>query len=331
MVAEDLRLSYVLTRAAFENAVRACAAIGGSTNAVLHLLAIAGRLGVPFELDDWDRLGKGVPLLANLMPAGDYLMEDFYYAGGLPAVMRELGDLIDGSALTVSGSPIAAQVATAEHFSEDVIRSRNRPLQHEAGIAVLRGNLCPGGAIVKPAAATAALLRHQGRAIVFENIEDFKARIDDPDLEVDPDSVLVLKGCGPKGYPGMPEVGNMRIPRKLLERGVTDMVRISDARMSGTAFGTVVLHVAPETTAGGPLALVENGDMITLDVEARRLTLDVPETELAKRRSEWVAPEPEYDRGYARLYIDHVMQADRGVDFDFLLGGSGDTVKRESH
>ncbi|MFQ5947522.1 MAG: IlvD/Edd family dehydratase [Acidimicrobiia bacterium] len=331
MVEEDLRVSKILSRASFENAVRVCAAIGGSTNAVVHLLALAGRLEVPFELDHWDRLGKGVPLLVNLMPAGDYLMEDFYYAGGLPAVMREMGDLVDGAALTVSGRTMAEQVAAAEHFSEDVIRPLDRPLRADGGFAVLRGNLCPDGAIIKPAAASNELLRHRGRAVVFETIEDFKSRIDDPDLDVDPDSVLVLKGCGPKGYPGMPEVGNMQLPRKLLEQGVTDMVRISDARMSGTAFGTVVLHVAPEAVVGGPLALVQEGDPISLDVEARSLTLEVSDGELERRRRAWSAPPSEYDRGYYRLYIDHVLPAHRGADLDFLQGSSGDEVKRESH
>ncbi|MDH3540752.1 MAG: dihydroxy-acid dehydratase [Acidimicrobiia bacterium] len=329
MVHEDLRLSRILTRAAFENAVRTCAAIGGSTNAVVHLLALAGRLGVDFDLDDWDRLGTGVPLLVNLMPAGEYLMEDFYYAGGLPAVMRELADLIDGTALTVSGSTIAAQAAAADEFTEDVIRPLAAPFKADAGIAVLRGNLCPDGAIVKPASATPELLHHRGPAVVFESIEDFKARIDD--LDVPANSVLVLQGCGPRGYPGMPEVGNMRLPRRLLEQGVTDMVRISDARMSGTAFGTAVLHVAPESAAGGPLALVEDGDPIVLDVDDRRLTLDISADEFERRRAAWSPPGPEYDRGYYRLYVDRVLQADRGVDFDFLVGGSGDEVKREAH
>ena len=329
MVQQDVRLSQVLTRQSFENAVRVCAAIGGSTNAVVHLLAIAHRLGVLFDLDDWDRFGAGVPLLVNLMPAGDYLMEDFYYAGGVPAVMRELGDLIDRSAPAVSGEPIGAQIETAERFSDEVIRRRQNPLQPDAGIAVLRGNLCPDGAVIKPAAANPDLLQHRGPAVVFEDIEDFKARIDD--LDVEPDAVLVLKGCGPQGYPGMPEVGNMRLPRKLLERGVTDMVRISDARMSGTAFGTVVLHVAPESAAGGPLALVEEGDPIVLDVAGRTLSLEVPEEELARRRASWSPPVREHSRGYASLYVDHVLQADRGADFDFLIGGSGSHVRRESH
>lgn len=331
MVGEDLCPSHILTGAAFANAVRVCAAIGGSTNAVVHLLALAGRLGVDFELDDWDRLGKEVPLLANLMPSGDHLMEDFYYAGGIPAVMKELGDLIDGEAPTVSGLPMSEQVGSAERFGSDVIRSRAEAVLDHAGITVLRGNLAPDGAIIKPAAATGALLQHTGRAVVFESIEDYKARIDDPALDVDADSVLVLKGCGPRGYPGMPEVGNMALPKKLLERGITDMVRISDARMSGTAYGTVVLHVSPEAAAGGPLALVEEGDLITLDCEQGALHLQVPDDELEQRRTAWVPEETDYHRGYARLYIDHVQQAHLGADFDFLVGSSGDEVKRESH
>ncbi len=331
MVRDDLRLSRVLTRAAFENAVRMCAAIGGSTNAVMHLLALAGRLGVPFELDDWDTLGRGVPLLVNLMPAGDYLMEDFYYAGGVPAVMAAMGDLIDGSALTVSGGTISDQAVPADQAGTEVIRPQERALQSHGGIAVLRGNLAPGGAIIKPTAATPELMRHSGRAVTFETIEDFKERIDAPSLDVDSDCILVLKGCGPRGYPGMPEVGNMQLPRKLLAQGVTDMVRVSDARMSGTAFGTVVLHVTPESAAGGPLALIEDGDTISLDVAARTIDLDVSEPELERRRRCWSPPVSEYDRGYYRLYLDHVLQADRGADFDFLIGASGGVVPRESH
>ncbi|MDJ0925896.1 MAG: dihydroxy-acid dehydratase, partial [Acidimicrobiia bacterium] len=331
LVREDIRPSRILGEAAFANAVRVCAAIGGSTNAVVHLLAIAGRLGLDFSLGDWDRLGREVPLLVDLMPAGEYLMEDFYAAGGLPAVMRELGDLIDRDAPTVSGAAIGEQIADAQRVGDKAIRPIDAPLREDAGIAVLHGNLAPSGAIIKPAAATRGLLQHTGRAVVFESIEDFAARIDDPALEVDADSVLVLKGCGPRGYPGMPEVGNMPLPKKLLERGITDMVRVSDARMSGTAYGTVVLHVAPEAAAGGPLALVENGDLITLDVEQRLLHLDVDEEEMEARRRSW-QPEPdEYHRGYARLYIDHVQQADLGADFDFLVGSSGSEVKRESH
>lgn len=331
MVREDVRLSRVLGPAAFANAVRACAAIGGSTNAVVHLLAIAGRLGVDFTLDDWDRLGRGVPLLVDLMPAGRFLMEEFSRSGGMPAVLRELDDLIDGSAPTVSGRPLRDEYAAAMRHGDEVIRPRSAPLTPDAGLAVLRGNLAPDGAVIKPAAASAHLLRHEGRAVVFESIEDFKARIDDPSLEADADSVLVLKGCGPRGYPGMPEVGNMPLPRRLLERGVTDMVRISDARMSGTAYGTVVLHVAPEAAIGGPLALVRSGDRIVLDVEGRELRLDVTDDELQRRRAAWSPPEPEYHRGYARLYIDHVLQADRGADLDFLVGAGGSEVRRESH
>jgi dihydroxy-acid dehydratase len=330
MVREDMRLSRVLTRAAFLNAIRVCAAIGGSTNAVVHLLAIAGRAGVPLTLDDWDAAGRGIPLLVDLMPSGRHLMEDFFEAGGLAAVMRELEGFLDPTAPTVSGRPLGAQIEGAERFG-DVIRPLRAPLMPDGGIAVLRGNLAPDGAIIKPAAASAHLLRHTGTAVVFESIEDFKARIDDPDLAVEPGSVLVLKGCGPKGYPGMPEVGNMPLPRKLLERGVTDMVRISDARMSGTAFGTVVLHVAPEAAAGGPLALVRDGDRIVLDVEARSLTIDAPDAVLAERRRAWRPPAPVHLRGYTRLYVEHVLGADRGADLDFLVGSSGSDVARESH
>ncbi len=331
MVREDLRLSEVLGPESFANAVRACAAIGGSTNAVVHLLAIAGRLDVEFTLRDWDRLGRGVPLLVDLMPAGRFLMEQLSRAGGMPAVLRELGNFVDGSAPTVSGRAIGAQIADAERFGDDVIRPLASPIKRDAGLAVLYGNLAPDGAILKPAAASAHLLRHAGRAVVFESIEDFKARIDDPALDVDADSVLVLKGCGPRGYPGMPEVGNMPIPRKLLERGITDMVRVSDARMSGTAYGTVVLHVAPESAAGGPLGLVRSGDLVVLDIETRELRLEVDDAEMERRTAAWVAPTPSYTRGYARLYVDHVLQADRGADFDFLVGASGADVKRESH
>jgi len=328
---EDVRMSRILTREAFENAVRALSAIGGSTNAVIHLLAIAGRLGVTLTLEDIDRLGRDVPCLVNLAPSGQYLMEDFYYAGGLPVVLRELGDLMHGEALTVNGRTIGENVARAVCYNRDVIRTLAEPFKPQGGIAVLRGNLCPQGAVLKPSAATPELMQHRGRAVVFENIEDFRARIDDENLDVDETSVLVLKGCGPKGYPGMPEVGNMPLPPKLLRRGVKDLVRISDARMSGTAYGTVVLHVAPEAAAGGPLALVENGDQIELDVAARRLHLDVPEAVLAERRSRWQPPPPHAGRGYYKLYTDHVMQADLGADLDFLVGGSGVEVSRDSH
>jgi len=331
MVHEDLRMSKVLTRDAFENAIRLVGAIGGSTNAVIHLLAIAGRIGVDLTLDDWDRLGRGVPCLVNLMPSGKYLMEDFYYAGGLPAVINELGAMVHREALTVNGKSIGENVNNAECNNLDVIRPLGDPLMADGGIAVLRGNLSPNGAVIKPSAATPALMQHRGRAVVFESIEEFHARIDDPALEVDETCVMVLKNCGPRGYPGMPEVGNLPLPAKLLQRGITDMVRISDARMSGTAYGTVVLHVSPEAATGGTLALVKNGDMIELDVGARRLHLDLSEAEIEGRRAAWKAPEPPSNRGYYKLYYDHVMQADRGADLDFLVGRSGVAVPRESH
>ncbi|MCG3159547.1 MAG: L-arabonate dehydratase [Acidobacteria bacterium] len=331
MVHEDLRMSQILTRKAFENAVRVVGAIGGSTNAVVHLLAIAGRMGVDFKLDDWDKLGRGVPCLVNLMPSGKYLMEDFYYAGGVPAVIRELGDLIHRDALTVNGKTIGENTASAPCYNRDVIRPFDEPLVKQGGLAILRGNLCPDGAVIKPSAATPALMKHRGRAVVFETIEDLHTRIDDPNLEIDETSVMVLKNCGPRGYPGMAEVGNMPLPPKLLRRGVTDIVRISDARMSGTAYGTVVLHIAPEAAAGGSLALVENGDVIELDVEARRLNLEVSDEELSRRRANWQPPQSPYDRGYYKLYVDHVMQADKGADLDFLVGRSGVIVTRDSH
>lgn len=331
MVGEDLRPSQILTRKAFQNAVRVLGAIGGSTNAIVHLLAIAGRAGVELTLDDFDRWGRDVPCLVNLMPSGKYLMEDFYYAGGVPAVIRELGELIEGDALTVSGQTLGENCAAAPCWNQEVIKPFNEPLTEQGGIAVLRGNLSPNGAVLKPSAATPALMKHRGRAVVFENIEDYHARIDDPNLDVDENCILVLKGCGPKGYPGMPEVGNLGLPPKVLQKGVTDMIRISDARMSGTAYGTVVLHVAPEAAAGGTLALVQNGDFIELDVAERRLHLDVPEEELQRRRSEWHPPAQAYERGYYRLYIEHVLQADQGADFDFLVGKSSTEVTRESH
>ena len=331
MVHEDLRMSKILTRAAFENAIRVVGAIGGSTNAVIHLLAIAGRIGVELTLDDWDRLGRGVPCLVNLMPSGKYLMEDFFYAGGLPAVIEDLGDLINRDALTVNGKTIGENVAGARCHNRDVIKPKNEPLTKEGGLAVLRGNLCPNGAVIKPSAASPELMKHRGRAVVFETIEDFHARIDDPDLDVDESCVMVLKNCGPRGYPGMPEVGNMPLPPKILKRGITDMVRISDARMSGTAYGTAVLHIAPEAAAGGVLALVENGDQVELDVAERRLHLAVDDAELSRRREVWKPPAPPSDRGYYKLYYDHVTQADRGADLDFLVGKSGVEVTRESH
>jgi dihydroxy-acid dehydratase len=325
--------SQVLSKGSFHNAIVALAAIGGSTNAVVHLLAIAGRAGVPLSLDDFDTLGASVPLLVDLAPAGRYLMDDLYRAGGLLAVLREVSDLLDPDAVTVSGRPLAAHLGEARIWDETVIWPRSAPLQEKAGIAVLRGSLAPGGAVIKPAAATKELLVHRGPAVVFDSIEDMRARLDDPDLDVNEDSVLVLRGCGPRGYPGMPEVGNMPIPAKLLARGVRDMVRVSDARMSGTAYGTVVLHTVPEGAAGGPLALVRDGDPVVLDVPGRRLDLDLPAEELARREPApaMIAALPGPNRGWQRLYIDHVMQADRGADLDFLVGSSGHEVTRDSH
>jgi len=331
LVRDDVRLSAILTRDAFENAIRVNAAIGGSSNFVLHLLAIAGRIGVPLDLDLFDRLGHDMPLLVDLMPSGRFLMEDFYDAGGLPAVLRALGDLLHRDALTVNGRTLGENVAEAPCWNREVIRTRDAPVQPKAGLAVLRGSLAPQGAVIKPSAASPHLLRHRGRAVVFETIEDLKARIDDPALDVDEHCVLVLKGAGPRGYPGMPEVGNMPLPRKLLARGITDMVRISDGRMSGTAYGAVVLHTAPEAVLGGPLAFVRDGDSILLDVEARRLELEVPEDEMARRRAAWVSPPPVAASGYQRMYVDHVLQADRGADLDFLVGCRGAAVPRESH
>jgi dihydroxy-acid dehydratase len=333
LVKQDVTISKILTRKAFENAIRANAAIGGSTNAVIHLLAIARRLGVKLTLEDWDRLGRGVHCLANLMPSGRYLMEDFYYAGGLPAVLRELGEsgLLNRDALTVNGKSVWENNKDAPCWNRDVIHRMKKPFKKHSGIAVLRGNLCPDGAVIKPSAATAKLMRHRGRAVVFENIEDFHARINDPKLDIDERSVMVLKNCGPKGYPGMAEVGNMPLPPKLLKRGVTDMVRISDARMSGTAYGTVVLHVAPEAAAGGALALVREGDMIELDVAKRRLRLLVTPRELKRRKARWKPPGPPLGRGYWRLYFEHVLQANEGADLDFLTGRSGAFVPRDSH
>jgi L-arabonate dehydrase len=330
MVEEEMVLSKILTRAAFENAIRVNAAIGGSTNAVIHLLAIAGRIGVPLKLDDWDKIGSALPCLVNLQPSGKFLMEDFYYAGGLPAVMREIKHVLDGGALTVNGKTLGDNIADAPCWNREVIKALDDPFKAHAGIAVLRGNLAPDGAVIKPSAASPHLLRHKGRAVVFESIEDFHARIDDENLDIDEQCIMVLKGCGPKGYPGMAEVGNMPLPPKLLRRGITDILRISDARMSGTAYGAVVLHVSPEAAAGGPLALVRNGDLIEVDVPARRLHLDVSEAELARRRSEW-KPAPSPQRGWYKLYVDHVQQAHLGADLDVLVGGSGADVSRDSH
>ena len=332
MVKEDLRMSQILTRKAFENAIRANAAIGGSTNAVIHLLAIAGRMGVPLKLDDFDQLGSEMPCLVNLQPSGTYLMEDFFYAGGVPAVLRELGeaDALHRDALTVNGQAIWKNVAEAPCWNRDVIRKFAEPFKEKAGIAVLRGNLAPDGAVIKPSAASPHLLRHRGRAVVFENIEDFHTRIDDETLDIDENCVMILKNCGPKGYPGMAEVGNMALPPKVLRKGVKDMVRISDARMSGTAYGTVVLHTSPEAAAGGAIALAKSGDLVTLDVPGRTVRLDVEDSVLAARRAEWkAAPLPE--RGWLRLYVKHVQQACEGADLDFLVGKNGAPVARDNH
>jgi L-arabonate dehydrase len=330
MVREDLVMSKILTREAFENAIKVNAAIGGSTNAVIHLLAIAGRIGVKLELDDWDRLGAEIPCLVNLQPSGKYLMEDFYYSGGLPAVMRELLPLLHRRAPTVNGRTIEDNVKDAPCHNRDVIATFEKPFKPAAGIAALRGNLAPDGAVIKPSAASPHLLKHRGRAVVFESIEDFHARINDESLDIDETCVMVLKNCGPRGYPGMAEVGNMPLPPKVLRRGITDMVRISDARMSGTAYGTVVLHTSPEAAVGGPLALVQNGDMIELDVPNRRLHLDVSDDELARRREAW-QPVPIPARGWWHLYVSRVQQAHLGADLDFLVGGSGAPIPRDSH
>jgi L-arabonate dehydrase len=333
LVKQDIRMSKILTRKAFENAIRVNGAIGGSTNAVIHLIAIAGRLGVDLSLDDWDRLGRDIPTIVDLMPSGRFLMEDFYYAGGLRAVMRTLAESgrLHGDAMTVSGETIGELCREAPNYNAEVIRPLDRPLTEHGGIAVLRGNLAPNGAVLKPSAATPALLQHRGKAVVFENIEHYHARVDERSLDIDETSVMVLKNCGPKGYPGMAEVGNMPLPAKLLKKGVSDMVRISDARMSGTAFGTVVLHTAPEAALGGPLALVRDGDVIELDVAGRGLHLRVDKAELARRHRAWSAPTPSMASGYQRLYVDHVLQADRGCDLDFLVGQRGAAVPRHSH
>jgi dihydroxy-acid dehydratase len=331
MVKEDLRLSRVLTRQAVENAIVVNAAVGGSTNFILHLLAIAGRIGVELTLEDFDTLGSHIPLLVNLKPSGQYLMEDFYYAGGLPVVLKELKRYLHNDVLTVNGKTLGANNSGPVCYNPDVIAPVDKPLQPHAGIAVLKGNLCEAGAIIKPAAATPGLLQHRGRAVVFETMEDYHARIDDPGLDIDESCVIVLKGVGPVGYPGMPEVGNVDLPEKLLRKGVRDMVRISDGRMSGTAAGTVVLHVSPESAVGGTLALVKDGDIIELDVARRRLHLAVSDEELQKRKEAWIAPPPMAARGYVKLYIDHVQQAHLGADMDVLRGGSGSAVTRNLH
>ena len=333
MVKDDLKPSDVLTRAAFENAIRCNGAIGGSTNAVIHLLALAGRAGVDLSLDDWDRLGRDVPTIVNLMPSGKYLMEEFFYACGLPVVLKRLGEagLLNREALTVSGQTAWEQVQDAVNWNEDVILPVERALTQNGGIAVLRGNLAPQGAVLKPSAASPHLLRHRGRAVVFEDIDDYKARIGDEALDIDETCVMVLKNCGPRGYPGMPEVGNMGLPPKVLRKGITDMIRISDARMSGTAYGTVLLHTSPEAARGGPLAIVRTGDIIEIDVPARRVHLDVSDDEIAARLRDWTPPLPRPEGGYAQLFHDHVQGADTGADFDFLLGCRGSEVGRDSH
>ncbi len=331
MVKEDLKISKILTRQAFENAIRVNAAVGGSSNFVIHLTAIAGRVGVELDLTDYDTLGSGMPLLVNLMPSGTFLMEDFYYAGGLPVVIKEIESLLHMDVLTVNGKSHRENVADAVCYNKAVIYTYDDPLIKEAGITVLKGNLAENGAVIKPSAASPSLMQHRGRAVVFETIEDYHDRVDDPELDIDEHCVMVLKNVGPVGYPGMPEVGNMVLPKKVLDKGYTDMVRISDGRMSGTAYGTVVLHVSPESAIGGNLALVQNGDMIELDVHAKRLHLDVSDEELARRRASWTAPEHNYTRGYVNLYVQHVQQADKGADLDFLVGKSGSTVTRDSH
>lgn len=331
MVKEDLCLSDILTRDAFENAIMVNAAISGSTNFVVHLLAIANRIGVDLCLDDFDKLSANIPLLANLQPAGKFFMEDFYYAGGLPVVIRELKKYLHNDAITVNGHSIGENNANAACYNEEVIASAEKPFSDAIGLAVVKGNLCEHGAVIKPSAASPKLMKHRGKAVVFETIEEYKVRIKDPDLDIDENSVMVLKNVGPKGYPGMPEVGNMGLPKKLLEQGITDIVRISDGRMSGTAFGTAFLHVSPESASGGTLALVQEGDYIEIDVENRKLHLDVSDEELERRRQNWTPPEPAYDRGYINLYINHVNEAHLGADLDFLVGKSGSEIKRDSH
>lgn len=331
MVKEDLRLSKILTRDAFENAIKINAAVGGSTNMMIHLTAIAGRIGVPLEIEDFDRLGSAMPLLVNLMPSGQYLMEDYFHAGGLPVVIKELREHLHINTLTVNGKTHDVNSKDAVCYNQEVIADLKKPIKEHAGIVVLKGNLCENGAVIKPSAATKELLTHRGKAVVFESIEDYHARIDDPNLDIDETCVMVLKGVGPVGYPGMPEVGNMDLPEKLIKKGVKDMVRISDGRMSGTAYGTVVLHVSPESSIGGNLALVKAGDFISLDVPGRKLTLEVSEEELSRRRKQWTPPKPVADRGYVKMFIAHVEQADKGCDFDFLKGGSGSEVLRDLH
>ena len=331
MVKEGMKMSDIMTRKAFENAIKINSVVGGSTNIVIHMIALAGRIGVDITLDDFDRLGSEMPLLLNLMPSGKYLMEDYYYAGGLPVIIDQLRDMIHSDALTINGKTIGENCKGAPCYNRDVIAPPDKPIKEKAGIAVLKGNLCENGAVIKPSATSGKLLKHRGRAVVFENIEDYHARIDDPDLDIDENCVMVLKSAGPVGYPGMPEVGNLDLPEKIIKKGITDMVRISDARMSGTAYGTVVLHVSPESAVGGNLAFVKNGDLIELNVEKRLLSLQVPEEELKKRKDAWKPQKPEYERGYVSMFIKHVEQADKGCDFDFLRGGSGSEVQRDLH
>ena len=331
MVNEDLRLSKILSRKTFDNSIIINAAVGGSTNLIIHLLAIAGRIGVELTLEDFDRLGSNVPLLVNLMPSGKYLMEDYFYAGGLQAVIKELKELLHSDTKTVNGKTLLKNCENAICYNRDVIADINKPFKKQAGIAVLKGNLCERGAVIKPSAATAKLMNHKGRAVVFESMEDYHNRIDDPELDIDENCVIVLKGVGPKGYPGMPEVGNVDLPEKLIKKGIKDMVRISDGRMSGTAYGTVVLHISPESAIGGNLAFVENGDIIELDVEKRILNLKVSEEEIEKRKTSWTEPERHSERGYVRIFLDHIQQADLGADFDVLVGKSGHVVKGDLH
>ncbi len=331
MVKEDMKLSDVLTRKAFENAIITNAAIGGSTNFIIHLLAIAGRMGVDLKLEDFDKLSANVPFIANLQPSGKYFMEDLYYAGGLPAVMKELHQFLHKDIITVNGKTVAENYANAECYNRDIIATTDKPFNPLSGAAILKGNLCENGAVMKPSAASPHLLKHTGKAVVFEDIDDYKNRIDLPDLDVDENSVLVLKNVGPIGYPGMPEVGNMGLPKKLLSKGITDMVRISDGRMSGTGFGTVILHASPEAALGGNFAIIKTGDTIHLDVANRSLTLEVSDEEIQKRKKNWKPIHKKYDRGYVKLYQEHVQQASLGADMDFLIGGSGSEVSRDSH
>lgn len=331
MIKEDMRLSKILTKDAFENAIKVNAAVGGSTNFVIHLVAIAGRIGIKLTLEEFDSIGGKLPLLVNVQPSGKYLMEDFFYAGGLPAVIKELAEELHPGTISVNGSSLVDNCKDASCYNREVIARKESPFQKEAGIVVLKGNICENGAVIKPSAATPELLVHKGRAVVFENVEEYHRKVDDPDLDIDQDCVMVLKNAGPVGYPGMAEVGNMRLPEKILKKGIRDMVRISDGRMSGTAFGAVVLHISPESAVGGVLALVENGDLIELDVPKRKLWLHVEDSELRKRKQKWKPPESDKKRGYVHLFLNTVQQADKGADFDFLVGKSGDDAGREFH